>query len=205
MQASTLTLYGTWRSRTWRVLWMLAELGLPYEHVETDTESGATRAPELLRLNPNGHVPVLVDGDVVLYESLAINLYLARRYGPSLWPHTIADEGRALQWTLWTVTELEPPLFTVLKQRTVVPEAERDPALEAAAAAHFPTPVAVLDGALAARPWLAGDDFTVADLNVASVLAWAPLAGLRLGAASHARAWLRRCVSRPAFERLPRP
>jgi glutathione S-transferase len=195
-------LYGVPRSRAMRPLWMLEELGLPYELVRTDFATGATRTPEYLRVNPNGHIPALQDGDLTLWESMAINLYLARRYDGGLWPKTVADEGRAFQWSLWAMTELEEPVLTTLLHRRLFPEAQRDARKADEAAARFRQPLGVLDGALAGRGYLLGEDFTVADLNVASVLAWAPLAGLDLGSAPAAQAWLGRCVGRPAFARV---
>jgi glutathione S-transferase len=197
-----ITVYGVPRSRTARVLWMLEELELPYDNVKTHFATGETRTPEFLGMNPNGHVPVLRDGDVVLWESLAINLYLARKYGGGLWPGAVADEGRVYQWTLWAMTELEEPLIAVLLHRVVFPEAQRDPAKAADGEKRVRKPIGVLDGALGGRPYLLGDEFTVADLNVASVLSWAPLAGLDLSHVPQASAWLARCTARPAFGRV---
>ncbi|HKA29898.1 MAG TPA: glutathione S-transferase N-terminal domain-containing protein, partial [Candidatus Binatia bacterium] len=111
-----LKLYGVPRSRAMRSLWMLEELGLPYENVKVDFITG-TKASGFKELNPNGHIPVLQDGDLVLWESLAINLYLARKYDKGLWPKTVEDEGRAYQWSLWAMTEAEEPLLTALLNR----------------------------------------------------------------------------------------
>jgi len=194
-------LYGVPRSRTMRPLWMLEELQVPYENVKVSFIN-ETRTPEFLRRNPNGHIPVLEDGDLLLWESLAINLYLARKYDKGLWPRTPEDEGRAYQWSLWSMTELEEPLLTALLNRTFLPEAQRDAKKADDAAERFKKPLAVLDGALAGTDYLAGKDFTVADLNVASVISWAPLAGLSLDAAPNVQKWVGRCQSRPAFTRL---
>jgi glutathione S-transferase len=196
-------LYGVPRSRTMRPLWMLEELGVPYENKPV-TFLGESRSPDFLRLNPNGHIPVLRDGDLVIWESMAINLYLARKYGKGLWPKTVEDEGRAFQWSVWAMTELEEPLLTALLHRGFLPENQRDPKKADDAAERFKTPLAVLDGALAGKPYLLGDAFSVADLNVAAVLCWAFLAGLDLGKAPQAQAWLGRCTGRPAFERVQR-
>jgi len=196
-------LYGVPRSRTMRPLWMLEELGVPYENKPVSF-LGESRSPEFLRLNPNGHIPVLRDDDVVIWESMAINLYLARKYGKGLWPKTVEDEGRAFQWSLWSMTELEEPLLTTMLHRAFLPEAQRDPKKAEDAAERFKTPLRVLDGALAGKQYLLGDAFTVADLNVAAVLCWAFLAGLDLGKAPQAQAWLGRCTGRPAFERVQR-
>jgi len=193
-------LYGVPRSRTMRPLWMLEELGVPYENVKVSF-IGETRKPDFLRLNPNGHIPVLQDGDIVLWESMAINLYLARKYDKGLWPKTAEDEGRAFQWSLWAMTELEEPVLTALLHRLVFPEDQRDPKKADAAAERFKTPLHVLEGQLAGE-YLAGKDFTVADLNVASVLSWASLGGLDLGSAPKVQAWLKRCTGRPGYARF---
>ncbi len=194
-------LYGIPRSRTMRPLWMLEELGVPYDSVKVSFIE-ETRKPDFLKLNPNGHIPVLQDGDLVLWESLAINLYLARKYDKGLWPKTVEGEGRAFQWSLWAMTELEEPVLTTLLHRMFFPPEQRDPKKADDAAERFKTPLGVLDGALAGRPYLLGDAFTVADLNVASVLSWAPLAGLDLTSAGNVQAWLGRCTGRPAFARV---
>ena len=195
-----ITIYGVPRSRTMRPLWMLEELGVPYENVKTNF-TGENKTPEFLKLNPNGHLPVLKDGDTVLFESLAINLYLARKYDKGLWPRNVEDEGRAYQWSVWAMTELEEPLLTTLLHRRLYPEDQRDPKKAEDAAHRFEKPLGVLDGALAGRQYLLGDAFTVADLNVASVMAWASLAKLDLAKAANVQAWLARCTARPAFAR----
>ena len=196
-----ITLYGVGRSRAMRVLWMLEELGVPFEHEQIHFAKGGTHTPEFLRINPNGHVPALRDGDVVLFESLAINLFLARKYGKGLWPATVDDEGRTYQWSVWAMTELEEPVVTTLIHRMFLPDAQRDAAKAADAATRAQKPLGVLEGALADRPHLLGDAFGVADLNVASVLSWAPLAGIDLGPFPRTQAWLARCTARPAFTR----
>jgi glutathione S-transferase len=194
--------YGVPRSRTQRPLWVLEELGVPYENVKVNFATGDTRKPDYLRVNPNGHIPALQDGDLVLWESLAITLYLARKYDKGLWPRTVEDEGRTYQWSLWAMTELEGPVVTTLVQRLFLPENQRDPKKIADAVEQFKAPLAVLDGALAGRSYLLGDSFTIADLNVASVISWAPLAGLDISSAKNVGPWLKRCTERPAFTRV---
>jgi len=195
-------LYGVPGSRAMRCLWMLEELGVPYENVKMNFATGDTRQPDYLKINPNGHIPALQDGDLILWESLAINLYLARKYDKGLWPKTVAAEGHAFKWSIWAMTEAEEPVLTVLLNRMFFPEAQRDKAKADDAAQRFQTPLAVLDGQLAGKTYLAGDDFTVADLNVASVLAWAPMAGIDLSKAANVGAWMNRCTGRPAFAKV---
>lgn len=194
-------LYGVTRSRALRCLWMLEELGVPFEHVPSNFANGGTRTPEYLKINPNGHVPALADGDVTLFESLAINLYLARKYGPALWPGTPEDEGRTYQWSIWAMTELEEPLLVCLLNRAVFPEPQRDAAKADDAAKRAVGPLKVLDGALAGRQYLLGDSFTVADLNVAAVAVWTKLGKIDVSGTPNVAAWLGRCLARPAFDR----
>jgi glutathione S-transferase len=194
-------LYGVPGSRAFRCLWMLEELGLEYENVPVNFATGDTRKPDYLKINPNGHIPALDDDGVVLFESLAINLYLARKYGGDLWPNTVADEGRAYQWSVWAMTEAEEPLLTAMMHRMLYPEAQRDAAKGDDAAQRFEAPLAVLDAALAGRDYLLGGDFSVADLNVASVCAWTRLARIDISGSKHAAAWLQRCTSRPSVKR----
>jgi glutathione S-transferase len=193
-------LYGVPRSRTMRPLWMLEELQVPYENVKVSFIE-ESRKPEYLKINPNGHIPALQDGDLTLFESLAINLYLARKYDKGLWPKTIEGEAKAFQWSIWAMTELEEPLLTTLLHRSFLAEEQRDPKKAADAAERFKTPLKVLESQLSGD-YLAGKDFTVADLNVASVLSWAPLAGLDLSSAPKTQAWLGRCTGRPGYARL---
>jgi glutathione S-transferase len=196
-----LKLYGVPRSRAMRALWMLEELGLPYENDKVSF-AGGTRTPAFMKLNPNGHIPVLQDGDFVIWESLAINLYLARKYDKGLWPRTPEAEGHTYQWSIWSMTELEEPIITCFLHRVMFPEAERDAAKADDAAQRFKTPARVLDSALAGREHLLGSSFTVADLNVASVACLAPLLGLDMSATPHLAGWLGRCTARPAFGRV---
>ena len=198
-----ITLYGIPASRAFRVLWMLEELGVEYRHVATNFAGGGTRTAEFLKLNPNGHIPVLVDGETVLWESMAINLYLARKYGAGgLWPATVEDEGHALQWSFWVMTEVEAALLAVLLHRRILPEGQRNAALAEESVAKLAGPFGVLDGQLRGRAYLLGAAFSVADLNVASVLGWAALAGIDLSHWPQFAAWFARCSERPACRKV---
>ncbi len=194
-----LKIYGVARSRASRVLWMAKELGLDYEHVKVDFATGETRRPEHLTLNPNGHVPVIDDDGIILWESMAINLYLAKKYGAGeLYPRRIEDEARAWQWSFWGVTEVERPVLTAMMNRAIYPESQRDLAAADAAEKTLAQPLGVLDGVLGRTAYLLGDHFTVADLNVASILAWARPARIDLSAFPKLAEWLKNCAERPA-------
>ncbi len=194
-----LKIYGVARSRAFRILWMAKELGLDYEHVKVDFATGETRQPGFLALNPNGHVPVIDDDGFILWESMAINLYLAKKYGTGgLYPTRLEDEARAWQWSFWGMTEVERPVLTAMMNRAVYPEGKRDCAAADAAEQALGQPLKVLDGALSRSANLLGDHFTVADLNVASILAWARPAQIDMSAVPKVAEWLKNCAERPA-------
>lgn len=154
-----------------RTLWMAKELRLDYDHIKVDFATGETRSPAHLALNPSGHVPVIDDNGFVLWESLAINLYLAKKYGAgTLYPTRLEEEARAWQWSFWGTTEIERPVLTALFNRAILPEDKRDASAADAAEKGLAQPLGVLDGALGRGANLLGDNFTVADLNVASIL-----------------------------------
>jgi glutathione S-transferase len=194
-----LKIYGVARSRAARVLWMAKELGLDYEHIKVDFATGETRRPEHLALNPNGHIPVIDDGGVVLWESMAINLYLAKKHGSGgLYPTRLEDEARAWQWSFWGMTEVERPVLTAMFNRAILPEAQRDAAAADQAEKALAPPLGVLDGVLARSAYLLGGNFTVADLNVASILAWARPAQIDMAPFPKVAEWLKNCAERPA-------
>ena len=195
-----LKIYGMARSRAFRTLWMAKELGLEYENIALNPMSGTeTRTPEFLAINPNGHVPAIDDDGFVLWESMAINLYLAKKHARgSLYPIRFEDEAKTWQWSFWGMTEIERPLLTALLHRAILPEAERDAKLADKSEHELGRPLMVLDAACAASPYLLGEHFTVADLNVAGILSWARPARIDLSHVAKAADWLKRCAERPA-------
>ena len=193
-----ITLYGVPGSRAFRTIWMLEELGVPYENVPTHFATGDTKKPEFLALNPNGHIPTLVDDGVPYWESMAINLYLARKYDKGLQPKTLEGEAHAIQWSFWAMTEVEYPLLDVLMHRMFLPAEQRDPKLAEAGLAKLQAPLGVLNAHLADRKYILGDQYTVADVNLASVLSWSTLVGVDLAPFPNLARWLKECASRPA-------
>jgi glutathione S-transferase len=195
----SLKIYGVARSRAFRTLWMAKELGLDYEHLKVDFATGDTRTPAHLALNPNGHIPVIDDDGFVLWESMAINLYLAKKYGAgTLYPTRLEDEARAWQWSFWGMTEVERPVLTALFNRAVLPVDKRDAGAADAAEKQLAQPLRVLDGAFSGGANLLGNDFTVADLNVASILSWARPAQIDMVPFPKVAGWLKACAERPA-------
>ena len=194
--------YGTSRSRAGRALWALEELGLKYEHVPVNA-SGESRKPEHLKINPNGHIPALVDDDgTIVWESMAINLYLAEKYGKNgLWPSTVAQHGACYQWSTWSMTEIEPNLMAVFLNRLILPAEQRNEQAAVKAIEQIKTPLKVLDDHLHNREYLLGNEFTIADLNTASVLSLATFVQLDFSPTPAAQKWLQKCVSRPANQK----
>jgi glutathione S-transferase len=196
-----LKLYGSSRSRSARCLWMLEELGQKYDHVPV--EPAKAKTPEHLRLNPNGHVPVLEDDGQIFWESMAINLYLGAKYGKApLWPSAVEDRGHAAQWSFWGMTEAEPHLVTILRNRMLLPPDQRNEKAAQDAVAAMEGPLKVLDGALKGREYLLGKDFTIADLNLAGIMSFAVLAKLDLSGTPAAGGWIQKCLARPAFQKV---
>jgi len=202
---SGLTIYGDVLSRTDRVLWLANELGLEYEHRPVSLAQGGTRTPEMLALNPNGHIPVIVSDGQPLYESMAINLFLARKHGGPLAPSGLSEEAQVLQWTFWVVTEVEPYVARALRNVGAMPGDPVNLELVAEQLARLKPPLTVLDDHLASRPYLLSDRFTVADLNVAAVLSWTALVGFDMSTHSRVAAWLTGCLSRPSVPRKSLP
>jgi glutathione S-transferase len=197
-----LQLYGNPRSRATRCLWMLEEMGEPYQLIEKSTRSDDLQSAEYLRLNPNAKIPTLVDGDVVLWESMAINLYLAQKYqGPM---HCAGPEvlGLAAQWSFWAVLEMETLLLDLLLHRALLPEFARDASCAERDELLLGKPLGVLNDVLAGREYLVGNSFTVADLNVASILVWGKMARLDLSAHPQVKRWHDGCLARSAFGRV---
>jgi glutathione S-transferase len=194
-------LHGVRMSRASRCMWMLEELGLPYESVPVSFV-GDVQKPEYKKLNPNARIPTLVDEDgSVVWESLAINLYLVEKYDGGFRPKHAAERGQLLQWSFWAMTEIEPGLIQAFLQRVMLPEAQRDASLGDAGEAQLQRPLAVLDAELGRRPWLLGDRFSAADLNVASVLGIAPIARVDLAKFPNVARWLGEATERPAAKR----
>ncbi len=196
-----LTIYGVYRSRASRNLWLANELGIPFKHVPIiqhyrlkdpfPADVVHTRSPEFLRVNPNGHVPTIEDDGVVLHESLAINLYLAKKHGGPVAPANVAEDGAMAMWSLWAATEVESQALALLTQ-----------GVTDAGIAALRAPFAVLNDALAKDGHLVGGRFTVADINVAEVVRYAMPATTLFDRAPNVKAWLAACQARPAFKTM---
>ena len=190
-----LRIYGAARSRGLRTLWMVGELGLEYEHLDYAPRSPQTKTAEYLALNPNGAVPTIDDDGFVLSESMAINFYLAKKHG-KLYPTDAKNEALAWQWSLWETDKLDRATTVYANHSSVLPEAQRDAALAKATWEEMAVAFNVLNIALGKSRWLAGSEFSVADLNVASALYRA--LSFDLAKWPNVNEWLHRCWDRPA-------
>jgi len=194
-----LRIYGSANSRAIRVLWMAGELGIDYEHKDWLPRAPETRTPEFRALNPNARVPTIDDDGFVLSESMAINLYLAKKHRSALYPADPKHEALVLQWSLWETDRLDRQIVDYSRHTKALPEAERKPEVAEAAWKEVVPALDVLETALTKSQWLAGPEFSVADLNVAAALIRA--LSIDLAKWPHVQAWLNRCWERPAAKR----
>jgi glutathione S-transferase len=208
-----LTIYGVYRSRASRNLWLAGELDIPFKHVpimqayrlanpDASDAPVHTRSPSFLKVNPNGHIPSIEDDGLVLHESLAINLYIAKKHGGPLAPADVKEDGLMTMWSLWAATEVEPHSINVLYHMAAKPEAERDAKIAKAAVEALHAPFSVLERDLAASGHLVGGRFTVADINVAEVFRYAMPAKELFDANPRVKKWLEACQARPAYKAM---
>ena len=184
-------------TRSIRVRWTLQELGVPFESVTVNLIAGDHRKPEFLALNPAAKIPVLVDGDVVLTESVAAVMYLADKYPEQgLLPSSLAARGQAYRWLLFAATELEQPLWRIARHTNLYPEDQRLPADVAIAAREFVEMAAVLARHMEGREFIVGAHAGVVDFVTAYTLDWANEARL-LGDYPGLRAYMERMYARP--------
>ena len=165
-------LYEFGPTRSIRARWMLQELGVDFEAVTVNLRAGEHRQPAFLKVNPAGKLPVLVDGDFVLCESAAIVLYLAEKYRKFL-PADAQGRAEVNRWLLFTVTELEQPLWRMTRHNALYPEAKRSPADITLAAEDFRPMAEVAEKHMQRRSFVVGDSASVADFVLAYTLDWA--------------------------------
>ena len=209
-----ITLYGVYRSRATRPLWLLAEAGTAFDLVPvlqayrlTGANAGwqglTTAAPEFLAVNPQGQIPALTDDGLILTDSLAITLYLARRHGGMLGPQSDAELALMEQWALFAATSVEGPgleiYFAVNDGNQNSPGGQ---ATIAVAAEKLRRPLARLQSHLAANSHMVGDRFTAADIITAECLRYAQSHPALLAEFPAVNAWLTACQARPAFQSI---
>jgi len=178
-----LKLYGSDRSRASIVKWYLEELGIPYEFVKLDMQAGEHRQPEFLAINPMGKVPAIVDGDFQLWESGAILLYLAEKYDKM--PPSVEERAKIAQWVLFANSSLATGIFVETNREREMP--------------RLMTP---LNEILEQQPFILGNEFTVADVAVGSVVGYIPMMlKLDLRAYPGVLNYIKQIAERPAFQK----
>jgi Glutathione S-transferase len=207
-----LTIYGVYRSRATRPLWLIEELRLPFRHepviqayrLADPTAPDApvnTRSPEFVAINPMGLIPVMDDGGLILHESLAITLYLAKKYGGEFGPKDLAEDAQMVQWALFAATGIETPALDIQKAIGDGQTAESKARI-AASAGSLERPFDVLEGHLTAHSHVVGDRFTAADIIVAEIVRYAQGHAPLFDARPALKAWLETCQARPAFKAM---
>ena len=209
-----LTIYGVYQSRASRSYWMALELGLDYESVPViqarllaDAEAPDapvnTHSPAFLRINPNGQIPTIDDDGLILWESAAINLHLARKHGGPLSAENGAEQAEIDKWSFWGVAEVEPhTVKIVLTHDNQLADTEGGRETIAVSTRLLRRPLGILETHLQSRDYLLGARFTVADLNLAEILRYAMSERDFLAHYPRVVAWLERCHDRPAFKRM---
>jgi glutathione S-transferase len=199
---SAVKIYGTPGSRANRTLWLAEELkretGLDYEMVPTHFMNDAKK-PDYLAINPNGRVPAMDDDGYRLFESLAINLYLVKKQGGSLAPKDAREEGKAVQWSMWALTELEDAFIALLIRHPRINFAPPDPRIEGEMRTKLERPLKVLEQHLSKNPYVLGDRFTVADVNVAGVMSMSRIMDFDYSPYPSVKKWFEACMARPAL------
>ena len=196
-------LYHSAQSRSVRPKWLLEEIGAPYETVSLNLQAQDQKKPEYLKLNPNGAVPTLVDGDLVLFESAAICQYLADKFPDKHLAPAVGTpaRGQYYQWIHFAMSGLEPPAVMIFLHTAMKPEAERIPSLVTEARTQLGAALKVVDAALAGREYILGKEFTAADVMVGSTLNWCQMMGMIDGSVANVQAYLGRLAARPAAQR----
>ena len=208
-----LKIYGVYRSRATRNIWLAGELGVPFEHVPVIQANRVanpdaadaplhSKSPAFLKVNPGGQIPSIDDDGFVMHQSLAINLYLARKHGGALAPANAAEDGLMTMWSLWAAADVEPHSINVLYNTIGKPPAERDAKVLAAAIEALRAHFATLEKHLTSTSYIVGNRFTVADINVAEVLRYAMPAKELFEAAPHVAKWIAACQARPAYKAM---
>ena len=194
-----LTIYGSPQSSSGRCFWCLEEVGKEYTAKSIDFRQKEHKSEEFLAINPNGKVPALTDGDFLIWESMAINFYLAEAYKPDLLGNTAQQHGLIHQWSYWALVELQAPIIEIFIQLVFVPEDRRNQAAIEKAQAKLPNLLTTLDNNLEGKKYILGNEFTLGDLNVSSVVTVCHAVKFDLSEYKNISSWLGLISERPAY------
>lgn len=209
-----LVIHGVTRSRASRIIWLCHEIGLPFRQVpviqayrlpDPDAPDAPlnTRSPAFLKLSPSGAIPVIEDGDLLMSESYAINLYLGRQHGAPFGPVDAAEDALMMQWSFYAATAIEPDALTLLfLHARGQAQSGEDQALIANAAERLVRPFAAIEDHLARHGHLVGGRFTLADINMAETIRYAQGYGALMEEFPAIRQWLSDAQARPAFQKM---
>lgn len=189
-------IYGSKQSTAWRTIWTAEECGLEYEIVPVDIRGGEHRQPEFLKMNPNGKVPVMVDGDLVLFESMAINTYLAEKYKPELLGKDLAEHGQVYQWSYWAIANMAHSFETLIMTKYGVSASEEN--MENSRL-QITKHLTILNAYLEGKDFMVGNGFTIADINVYTVVGMASFVAIDLAPYLEIQRWMAIHAERPAF------
>lgn len=193
-----ITLYGSVRSSAARCFWCLEEIGVPYKAVPVDMKANEHKSENFLKINPNGKIPAMVDDQIQLFESMAINFYLAEKYKPSLLGTSLAEKALSYQWSFWA-TDFQTPVIEVYIQKAFVPADKKDQKIIDENMKKLPELFAVLEQTLQGRKFLSGINFTMADLHVASVVQITPAIEFDLAPYPNVATWMKAISERTAY------
>lgn len=209
-----LTIHGVTRSRASRIIWLCHEIGIEFEQIPviqayrladpdaTDAPLN-TRSPQFLALSPASAIPVIEDGGLVLTESMACTLYLARKYGQPFGPADLREDARMMQWSFYAATAIEPDALTLLYLHGSGKSlSSSEQAAVKNAAERLARPLRLVEDHLATYSHIVGSRFTVADINMAEVLRYAQCYDPLMERFGAIRAWLADCQTRPAFQKM---
>jgi glutathione S-transferase len=194
-----ITLYGSPKSSAGRCFWCLEEIGIPYTVKPVDFSTKEHKSEWFMKINPNGKVPALTDDALTLFESMAINFYLSEKYKPELLGKTIEEKAQVHQWSFWSIAELQAPIIQIFIQKVFVPAERRSQQVIDENEKMLPGLLTTLNHALENKKYLAGNEFTLADLNTASVASITHAIGYDLSAYPNIKSWLGHITERPAF------
>lgn len=209
-----LKIYGVHQSRASRTYWMARELRIEFEGIavlqarrvaDLDAADAPfhTRSAAFLKINPNGHIPTIEDDGLILWESVAVNLYLARKHKGPLAAQSLAEEGLIESWSLWAVNEIEQQAVKiVLAYDNTLQDTPGGREEISVAARLLRRPFQILNQHLSTQDYLVGNRFTVADLNVAEICRYAMTETSLTEPNTKVVDWYRRCHDRPAFREM---